>query len=629
MIDALDLLRTRGVLSPIDYHFARMLERIAPPQRWEVLVGAALASRAVSQGQVCVDLQQITREGLRDPEHHPMADVSLPAYTAWAQALRQSRLVSSGEILTPLVLDAAHRLYLHQYFRYQQRLAFNLQARVGRVVPLPDMAWLRDALARLFPQRDRDPDWQQLAAVMAVARRFCVITGGPGTGKTTTVATILTLLQEQAQLTQQPFLHILLLAPTGKAAARLAESIQQQTVGLDTADGIKQALPETASTIHRALGYLPQSPTTFRHHAANPLAADVVVVDETSMVDVALMTKLVEAVPAEARLIFLGDTDQLASIEAGALLGDLCHTERPPGYSPAFAHRLTQVTGATLPVDRTRQSSGIWDCIIHLTQSYRFREGSGIGALARAINAGQADTSLAYLRGEQTAHPMEPPYDDIALVTLHHSQEPAAVLGQAIDTAFGDYARVREPEVMLEQLKRFRILCAHRQGRYGVEQLNMLVEARLQAAGLLDPRTVWYAGRPILITHNDYQLHLFNGDVGVITSTPATQGQLRAFFMGPGGSLRSLVPTRLPPHETVFAMTVHKSQGSEFDRVALLLPADIAPLLTRELLYTGVTRARTHVTLYSTEAVLREAVCRRVQRASGLRDALWEDGTRQ
>jgi exodeoxyribonuclease V alpha subunit len=355
---------------------------------------------------------------------------------------------------------------------------------------------------------------------------------------------------------------------------------------LSCTDAVKAAVlaAVTPATLHRALGFDPQAPTRFRHGADNPLPADAVIVDEASMVDLALMTKLAEAVRPEARLVLLGDKDQLASVEAGAILADIY------------------------------DAPGIAACTSRLEKSYRYDVQSGIGSLARAINRGDAEETLAVLRSETTM-----PYGRVALCTLEEHRPLEGTLGATVREGFSVYLSATDPGERLERLTSFRVLCMHRRGPLGALTMNAAIEGHLAAAGMLDPSGTFYDGRPILITENDYQLALFNGDIGVVGEH---DGRLRAAFASAEEGVRWIDLGRLPPHETVFAMTVHKSQGSEFDRVALLLPPGRSPILTRELVYTGVSRARERVDIYGSPAILKEAIDRRIERASGLRQLL-------
>jgi exodeoxyribonuclease V alpha subunit len=616
---SLDELFSAGAISTLDVHFAKALGRLVSENRDEVLVGAAMASRAVRQGHVCADLERLHDGPLVSPdEGAALPHLELPLASEFRALLAESDLVGSGvedEPPRPLVLVES-RLYLHRYFRYERALIESLRAR-ATTLPAVDEPVLRASIARLFGEASAGEGAKpRLAAVMVALRGFAVVSGGPGTGKTHTVTKVLALLQEQARARGREFFRILLLAPTGKAAQRLGESVQKNVLGLDCDASVKAAIPREASTLHRALGFQPHTPTKFRHDAANPLPADLVLVDEASMVDIALMAKFVAAVPRDARLVLVGDKDQLASVEAGAILGDIYGNaeDTGDGYSAAFANTVERVTGLRLRRSE-RVETGIQDCRIHLTVSRRYAPDSGIALLAGAVNSGDAKTALETFRT----------HDDVTLRPLDDGEALEGALGPALLGAFREITRL-DPEGRLALLDRFRILCAHRKGRFGVVAVNSFVERYLQDHGSLVEREEWYDGRPLIITENDYQLDLFNGDIGVICRNGSTGkgGTVEACFPGQeGGPVRRLPPARLPPHETVFAMTVHKSQGSEFDRVALLLPETESRLLTRELLYTGITRAKLRVDVFGSEAVFVGGIGRRIQRASGLGEGLW------
>jgi exodeoxyribonuclease V alpha subunit len=499
------------------------------------------------------------------------------------------------------------RVYLHRYFAYERRLEGNLIQRLNSNRVALDVR-TQTMLAQLFPDSGA-ADLQRRAALLACLHRFCVISGGPGTGKTTTVAKVLALLAWQFEARGEP-LRLRLLAPTGKAAARLAESLKPGLEVLGLSDSVRAAVEVAPSTIHRALGYQPRTPTRFRHNAQNLLPANVVVVDEAAMVDLSLMTKLCEAVPPTSHLILLGDRDQLASVEAGAVFGDLFNASSHISYSAPLAKELREVLGES--VESTSKSPPIADCTIHLEKSYRYSEQGGIAKLAKAIRAGDAKAALL-----ATTSP------DIRWLELPDDSrvgEAAEVaLRTCVSEGFAALRQARTPEERLTALSAFRLLSPHRRGLLGVEGLNMLAEGVGIGARARDSA---YAGQPILINENDYQAELYNGDVGIIDHSKS--GKLAAFFPGEG-RLRQLSLARLPAYSTVYAMTIHKSQGSEFDRVVVVLPHNSSPLLSRELLYTGITRAKTHVTIVSSRSSLRAAVEQRVERCSGLRGALWSD----
>lgn len=589
-MSVLDAFVAARILDPLAVQFARGMARlVAEPPADAVLLGLAAASAAVNRGHVCCALPEAASllppdvEGAAAPEVEPP---TWPEPEAWRDALARSELVAlAPEAVSssaPLVLDG-ERLYLHRYWEYERRLAGALSRRARGLAPVVDAARLAAALERLFPSRGDEPDLQREAARRAVEQRLAIITGGPGTGKTSTVVRVLAAILDQA-----PGARIQLLAPTGKAAVRMSEAVREAKEDrerLDVSDEVRALIPEDASTIHRALGFQPGSPTRFFHGEDYPLLVDVVVVDEASMVDLSLMAKLVLAVREDARLVLLGDKDQLASVEAGYVLGELC------------------------------KSDVLAPCRVELLKSHRFDGEGGIGSLARAINAGDAARTLEILR--------DPGQPEVVLV------EPAVALGD-LEVQLRELilphlrARVRasrSPSEALAALGRFQVLAAHRRGRFGAALLNQVAERWLAVAGEIVPHDGGYAGQPIVVTVNDRVLQLFNGDTGVVL--PDAEGRLRAYLPDTrDGGIRSLTPAQLPPHETFYATTVHKGQGSGYDEVVVVLPSEPSPVVTRELLYTAVTRARRKVTLVGTEAVMRHAVGSRIIRASGLAAAL-------
>jgi len=603
---------TNRGFSDLDLQFARLAERLGGPESPELALAAALASRARAEGHICLDLADLA--GCSLPADGSEAR-SCPPLGRWLEVLARSAAVGSPGDWRPLVLDGT-RLYLYRYWDYERKLAEGLRSRAARDPEKIDGPALREGLKRLFPPGGKETDWQKAAAFTAVTKRLCILSGGPGTGKTYTVAKILALLLEQAG---EPGYRIALAAPTGKAAARLQESIRDVGRSLPCADSIRDRLPDEAATIHRLLGSLPGT-ASFRHDAAHPLAVDAVVVDEASMVDLALFSRLVQSLPARARLILLGDRDQLASVEAGAVLGDLCDTGRDHGYSRHHRDRYRKTTGEALPAaDPQDEPAILGDCIVGLRKSWRFGEDSGIRGASLAINGGDGRRALDLARSGRFA--------DLRWLDLPRPDALPRLLEERLGELIADFADPADPAASLALLDRFRILCALREGPYGVAAVNGLVERIFRRLGVIRPEGRWYAGRPVMVTRNDYSLRLFNGDVGRILPDREAGGELRAFFRTPDGSLRSLPPARLPEHETVWATTVHKSQGSEFDRVLLVLPDRDAPVLTRELLYTAVTRARQRVEICGRSAVFTAACGCRIARFSGLRDALWGGAT--
>lgn len=615
MLKRLRKLAESGLIRPLDHQLAAVLADAGEGDE-SVLLGAALVSHLLSSGDVCVDLAAVAGKPLFDTEQggSGVKPLVAPELAPWLDALKGSAFVGDGSEPAPLVLDGA-RLYLGRYHAFEQHLADWIKERVesesgdAGISAQSDAAFdeLKSELNRLFPpQPDNRPDDQRAAAVVAVLRRFCVISGGPGTGKTTTVTRILALL-----LRLLGPLRIALAAPTGKAAARLSESLRERKPELDLPPELAQRIPNEVVTLHRLLG-LGGEGSRPRYHAENPLHCDLLVVDEASMVDLSLMSRLMAALPSHARLILLGDKDQLASVEAGSVLGDICGTGSDHAYGAAQSALLERLCSGAKTGDAAGPAMA--DGIALLRHSYRFDAHSGIGKLARAVNDNDERGVFASLSDEG--------FSDLAWMDFDRGGSIDAAVGLAAD-AYADYIGEQDVAAALAAFGRFRLLCAVRKGRYGVKTLNLSIEKELGRRGLIKPDTPFYANRPLMITRNDYGLKLFNGDVGLVRHDPAADGALRAFFQLPDGSLRGHAVSRLPAHDTVFAMTVHKSQGSEFDQVLLMLPREQTAVATRELLYTGITRGKRKVTVAATEEALKRAIGQRNLRASGLREALW------
>ncbi len=582
-------------LREIDSQFADFICRLAGSDSEALRTVAGNLSAAVGQGDICLDLAEVA--GFEAVE--------------LAALLRSTVVVGAPGEFKPLVLDPAGRLYLFRYWQYEHDLAAAIKRMAGDPLPL-DLNVLQAGLTRLFPRQENEADWQQIAAATAVRSRFAVISGGPGTGKTSTVVKIIALLRQQPG---NDHIRIALAAPTGKAAARLKESIHAARNSLLSATDTLENFPEDVATIHRLLGVIPSS-CRFHHNRENPLPFEVVIIDEASMVPLPLLAKLLAAMAPQARLIMLGDRDQLSSVEAGAVLGDICASGETHAYSREFAAFTAKVTGVTLA---RQQSAGavplLADAVVVLQKNYRFGSASGIGALSRAINDGEGAASLDAL--------MTGRYPDVCLQPVPSLHELEAQLAEAVTSGYGVYLAEKDPAAALDLFDRFRVLCALRQGGYGVAAINQAIENCLAAKGLIAPQKEWYQGRPVMITRNDYSRQLFNGDIGITLPDPDNVDQLAVCFRAADGGVRKISPFRLPAHETVYAMTVHKSQGSEFERLLLIMPPFDSQLLTREILYTGLTRARTAAEIWCSVEILLATVSRRIARRSGLRQALW------
>lgn len=610
MIEILNQALMLGALRPLDVHFAQIVASHDEP---ELLLAAACLSAEAGAGHVCLLLDQLSPENLfngRQPELALAAwqAAGQPDLARWQQRLASSAAVSDGNSATPMVLQQ-QRLYLQRMWQSEGEVAAFISS--DAVPQAVEEGQLRAILDQLFGEAADEADWQKIAAAVAATRRIAVISGGPGTGKTTTVAKLLAAL---VQLGGDTRLRIQLAAPTGKAAARLTESLGTASRQLPLTPEQRALFPVEAATLHRLLGAQPNS-QRMRYHRGNPLHLDVLVVDEASMVDLPMMARLIAALPPEARVIFLGDRDQLASVEAGAVLGDICRFAEQ-GYSAERAAQLARLTGYALqgrPV-----GAAVRDSLCLLRKSYRFDAKSGIGQLALAVNAGDGKQAMAALNGR---------YADVAGYPLAETEDYQQLLDACV-AGYRDYlkrvAAGADAATILKAFGRFQVLCALREGPFGVTGLNERIESGLQRAGLIrrnpGPAGRWYLGRPVMIGRNDSALGLFNGDIGI--ALPGAEGELRVHFQLPDGSIKSVQPSRLPAHETAYAMTVHKSQGSEFDHTLLVLPNHYLPVLTRELVYTAITRARQQLSLYATDKVLLSAIRTPTQRRSGLAERL-------
>jgi exodeoxyribonuclease V alpha subunit len=599
-----------GWLRATDVALAALLAEQGGERDETVLLLAAMASHRVGDGHVWLDLgSALADPGALWPEQRPAGGDTPPAWLAGLDGdaararLARSAVVSgpAADAATPLVF-ADDRLYLRRYWANQRLIDSALAARLG--APLRTLPELRDSLERLFPPNGEDrPDWQRVACALASRSRLTLITGGPGTGKTTTVVRLLGLLQER-QLAAHPDqpLRIRLAAPTGKAAGRLGESIGRAVDALPLPEAVRRAIPREVSTLHRLLGPMPRS-RLFRHHRHNPLHADLVVVDEASMIDQELTARLLDALRPETPLILLGDKDQLAAVEAGAVLGALCAGAEQGRYSAETVDWVARATGDDL---RAWQGEGsvLQQHLVMLRRSHRFSAGSGIGELAEAVCRGQFARVDALLAGSDPCvrrlvlnGPLDSRLEDEALRGYRAYLERLRA-----ERPLGDGRAATEQwaRQALRHFAAYQVLAVVRAGPLGVQGLNRRIAQRLCAAQLIERDQGWYEGRPVMVTRNDYELGLMNGDIGLCLNVRLANddaARLRVAFELPDGSIRLLLPSRLEAVESVYAMTVHKSQGSEFDEVLLVRPESHAPLLSRELVYTAVTRARRAVTL--------------------------------
>ena len=592
--------RDAGTLRDADVFLARHLLALTGEHEPALALAIAALSARQAEGHTCLDLgacaggrilasQDTDGEGQSAPR---FGGLQAPDLALWREVLGGSRLVWQSDTPPPasprpLVLDAKHRLYFQRYFQFERQIAAQLAAMAKPAAfhhaTAPDIA---AALAQCFPPEGSDQH-QRAAAHLALMQPLAVITGGPGTGKTTTVARV---LAGMLTLAGNSALRIRLAAPTGKAATRLGEAIGKALAALAAAGlpaATLAAIPTESATLHRLLGIRPNAARPL-HHAGHPLDVDVLVVDEASMLDLTMMARLLDALPPTARLILLGDGDQLASVEAGAVLGDVC------------------------------ASAALAGCVARLAYSHRFAANGAIGQLAVAINAGDLAGTEAAL-GTPGASPLGTNAADTDSQWVERVEGDLSALCAEARLRWQPLQAASSPAEALAALDRFRVLCAVRQGRHGVLAVNQLLERTLAGKSGKAPEERYFRGRPLLVTSNDYGVQLFNGDVGVVW--PDERGQPRAWFQQ-GSAVRSIALNRLPPHETAYAMTVHKSQGSEFEEIALVLPDYDSPVVTRELLYTAVTRATRRVRIHASWDNLARGLGRPVARASGLQDAL-------
>ena len=606
-------------LSDIDVHFAKFVTSFDKSDNPDIFLAAAFVSRATGDGDGYLDLNSIARKPI-------LLDINgedrfkIPKLSEWLKTLSQSQVVGRPGEFCPMILDEKNRLYLYRYWDYENRLSSTIKSRIKEDIQGIDRSILKDSLIRLFPNNGIDEfNWHKVAGVIAAFKKFCVITGGPGTGKTFTTAKILALLLE---LSRKDKLSILIAAPTGKAAARIGESIKAAKKTLNCSDDIIDAIPSETYTIHRMLKTIPGSPY-FYHNAENPLTADIVVVDEVSMVDLALMSKLLSAVKNDARIILIGDRDQLASVEAGFVMSDICDRDNVHLFSEYFYKQFEKLTRCKMevPSKKLKDNPGLYDCMVVLKKSYRFTDTSGIGECSRAVNNGKFDETFSTFKSNP---------DQIDWKKISGPNDLSMALSKEVINGYSDYLNCHDPHRVLELFNRFRILCAVKFGALGVIEINRLTEEILNRNGFIELDNLstypWYRGRPVLITRNDYNLELFNGDIGITMPEPDSKSKdLYVYFSGVAGKPRRFFPHRLPEHETAYAMTVHKSQGSEFEMVLLILPNQDYPVLTRELLYTGITRAKKHISIWGREEIIKSTILRKINRNSGLKDALWEE----
>lgn len=621
-----EILKSNSLLNPVDVYFADFINGLSAKASDELFLAAAMASFALNSGNdTCLGLESIAGKKVSEffPDTDPrrseiLSQLKFPSLEKLKGALINSGVCGKPGDYSPLILDEYDRLYLLRYFEYEKALAENLLQRTSPSAGedsevFHDPKKLSSMLEKLFSPAIEYPDMQKLAAFTAATGNLCLISGGPGTGKTSTAAGILILLTE---LSENPDPVIYLTAPTGKAAARLQQAVQFAVAALkkEFRGCLQDENSLRAQTLHRLLGARTDSPY-FKFNRKRPLKADLIIVDEASMIPLALMSKFFEAIDPGTKVILLGDRDQLASVEAGAVFSDVCSASSVNRFSKDFMKLYTQISGEKLPENFTLDNpSGLKNCSVELKHSYRFGNKSGIAVLADAVKQGDPAKTLALLKNSAS-------FEDMTSRRLPDIDKLHFELRQKIRTNYRLMFKAEQDiTLMFKIFNGFRILSPLREGPYGIKYINALIETVLREDQLIKTRAPFYHGMPIMINRNDHSLGLYNGDTGIITEN--TDGRLTACFRNPDGTFRKISPSRLPGHETAYAMTVHKSQGSEFEDVLVILPDKDSPILTRELFYTAITRASRKLEIWCENKIASQTSLRRIKRFSGLKNRL-------
>lgn len=610
---------TEQYFSPLDIEFASFASRFGNDSALFRLF-AALASRQSSERHLCLDFGNPPDE---------LAEVIEKDSSQIFKELGASDAVGDGAALTPLVLDEK-RLYLRRHYMNETIIEKEILSRKDKRVPCNDDV-VREGLAALFPSPD--DIWQKCAALNALSRNFSVITGGPGTGKTTVVVRVLLLAiyEEMLRTGKRPSAAIS--APTGKAAAHMFRSVAGALAALDRESAhseiiariissAKNSLPAEGTTIHRLLGgYGART----EYNPENRLPWDIVIVDECSMADAALFARLISSVSESARVILLGDSFQLSSVDAGSVMGDICDNgSGKPLYSEEYAERARRIASAEIPAKMITQNKRLYGAVTHLSKSRRFSSDSGIGALARLINEGESTAALDYVKSGTDGCLFVAVPDSGRRDPFAHSgfrKNISGILSMRYDEIYGK--KTSSAEDLALRLRSFQILCASRKGYFGCESMNEFAEDLIVQSGLLHKSGKIYHGLPLIVTENDHSMKLYNGDTGVLYH--GSGGSVRAYFESSGGSFRSVLPLQIMSWEQAYALTIHKSQGSEYEHIVIMLPSNDSGLLSRELLYTAVTRAKKSVTIVSAEEIFLAACSRRTKRDSGLNARLWKE----
>jgi len=581
--------------SPLGKQFARFIAEQAGVAHDSLLArSAAWLVDGHGQGDVCLNLRQLAEQAW--PAQPTDQQAITPPLAAWQSQLLARNCVGKAGEYAPLIVDG-DRLYLYRLWHDEISVADGIHNRITTKTAVDEQR-LQQGLQRLFPPSNNgETNWQKVAAALAVCHAFSVIAGGPGTGKTRSLLSVLALLLEQ-----NPQMRIRLAAPTGKAAARMMEAIGNAKASLVADEAVRALIPEQASTLHRLLGYTPRG---WQHDARHPLQLDCLVVDEASMIDLPMMARLLRTLPPSARLILLGDRDQLASVEAGSVLGDITGHGHSISYDSTTLHRLSRLSGETIVQHNDTPSPPIANTIALLQKSYRFQSDSAIGTLASHVNHGAVNAAMQCLNDEASNG-----------LTWWHNLSDHALVAHAV-ACYLPYMQQNSVAAAFAAFEQFRVVCALREGERGTLAINRAIGAALQQHGVASNGH----GTPVLITSNHYDLNLFNGDTGLLWRDD--DGLLRAHFRQADNLLRALPAALLPAYQPAWAMTVHKCQGSEFERVMLLLPEHGGEaVVTRALLYTAITRARSHFMLAGAADTIAQAIRHSIKRSTGLSERL-------
>jgi len=604
MKEILNKLLENRQITEMNIRFAEFIAGLCKNKDSTFFFLMVLISSWTEKGHICLDLNNLSDEDIRSIID--TAGITLPHIEKIKAILNSSSCIGRPGETAPLILDE-NRLYFERFYSSEKELINRINLRIKKNIKFSEKTEkeIAGVLKGLFPVTN-EIDWQAVAALTSLLKYFTVISGGPGTGKTTTVIKILILLIE---LNSKGLLHspdkplnIVLCAPTGKAAARLIEAIENSKKKINYSEEILALVPDEGYTIHRLLNNLSDK---------NNTPPDVIIIDEASMVDLSILARLFSSIPDLTRVILLGDKDQLASVEAGAVLGDICTGISEYKYSEAFYRNIGKFLKINIKAENNNQPD-IRDSIVLLNKNYRFK--GNLYSLSIAVNSGDTAKAFNILKSSNS---------EISWIDPEKNTMYRTILQKNLLGLYLEYIKETDIEKAFNIFDSFRVLCALRRGPFGVVTTNNWIEQILKNQGLINPYRRFYNNRPVLITKNDYNTGLLNGDIGIIRKDKKAEDNLYAFFKDGSGSFKKISPYKLPEHETVYSMTVHKSQGSEFEKVILILPDKPGPIITRELIYTGITRTKSDIQIISRESVLKYGISNFIKRTSGIYRALW------